>query len=80
MTINEEFEELKKGIREMVILFRTVWEEVEHQFSDLSKEERHRIFSAIAPFMTDMFAMAASEGVMEDVAKPSIKRKKRRRV
>jgi len=78
MTSNEEFEELKEVIREMVILFKTVWDEVEHQFSGLSKEERHRIFSIIAPFITDIFAMATSEGVMEDITKPSSKRKKKR--
>lgn len=80
MTDSEEFAELKEGIREMVILFKTVWDEVEHQFSGLSREGQHRIFSLIAPFITDTFAMAASEGVMEDVTKPSSKRKKRRRV
>jgi len=78
MTDNEEFEELKEGIREMVILVKTVWDEVEHQFSDLSKEERHRIFSLIAPCITDIFAMAASESIMEDTTKPSKKRKRRR--
>jgi len=78
MAVDKEFEELKEGIREMVILVKTVWDEVEHQFSDLSKEERHRIFSLIAPFITDLFAMAAKEGVMEDMAKPTSKRKKRK--
>jgi len=78
MTINEEFEELKDVIGEMVSLFKTVRDEVEHQFSELSEEERHRIFSLIAPFIADMFAKAASEGVMEDKTKPSSKRKKKR--
>lgn len=80
MTDDEELEELKEGIREMVMLIKAVWDEVEQQFSDLSKEERHRIFSLIAPCITDMFVMAASEGILEDVARPSTKRKKRRRV
>lgn len=80
MTDDEEFEELKEAMRYMVILFKTVWDEVEHQFSNLSKEERQRIFSLIAPCITDIFAMATSEDIMEDVSKPSIKRKKRRRV
>jgi len=78
MAVDEEFEDLKETIRETVILFKTVWDEVEQQFSGLPREERHRIFSLIAPFITDIFAMAASEGVMEDKAKPSSKRKKRR--
>jgi len=80
MADSEEFEELKEVAREVVILFKTVWDEVERQFSGLSREEQHRIFSLIAPFITDMLAMAASEDVMEDFAKPSSKRKKRRRV
>ena len=80
MTDSEELQELKEVAREVVVLFKTVWDEVEHQFSGLSREEQHRIFSLIAPFITDPFAMAAREGVMEDFAKPSSKRKKRRRV
>jgi hypothetical protein len=80
MTDSEELEELKERAREMVILFKTVRDEVEHQFSELSREERRQIFSLISPLITDMFAMAASEGVIEDITKPSSKRKKRRRV
>jgi len=76
MAVDEEFEELKEGIREMVILFKTVWDEVEQQFSDLSREEQHRIFSVIAPFITDIFAVVVREGVMGDIVKPSSKRKK----
>lgn len=78
MTVDEEFEELKEVIREMVTMFKTVWDEVEHQFSELPREERHRIFSVIAPIITDIFAMAAGEDVMEEITKPSSKRKKRR--
>ena len=78
MPVNEEFEELKDVIREMVTMFKTVWYEVEHQFSELPREERHRIFSLIAPFITDIFAVAAREGVIEDRSKPVSKRKKRR--
>jgi len=78
--VYEEFEELKETIREMVTMFKTVWDEVEHQFSELPREERHRIFSLVAPCITDIFTMAAREGVMGDIAKPSRKRKKRKRV
>ena len=78
MTADEGFEELKETIREFVIMFKTVWDEVEHQFSGSSREERFRVFSVVAPFITDMFTMAAREGVMEDMVKPDSKRKKKR--
>ena len=77
MSIDEEFEDLKETIREMVNMFKTVWDEVEHQFSKLSREERQQIFSLVAPLIADMFAMAAEE-VTKDVVKPNSKRKKRR--
>ena len=38
---DEEFEDLKEGVKGIVLLFRTIWEEVEHQFSELSKEEHY---------------------------------------
>jgi len=75
MTINEEFEELKDVIRGMVTMFKTVWDEVEHQFSELPSEERCRIFSLITPLITDAFALAARESVTEDASKPVSKRK-----
>jgi len=78
MTADEGFEELKETIRELVIMFKTVWDEIEHQFSGLSREERFRIFSVVAPFITDIFRMAAREGAMEDMVKPDRKRKKKR--
>lgn len=78
MTVDEDFEEMKGAVRGMVIMFKTVWDEVEHQFSELSREERHRIFSVIAPFITDIFAMVMREDVTEDIVKPNSKRKKRR--
>jgi hypothetical protein len=78
MTADEEFEELKETIREVVIMFKTVWDEIEYKFSGLSREERVRIFSVVAPFITDIFRMAAREGVIEDMVKPDRKRKKKR--
>ena len=80
MTVDEEFEELKEAIRVMVTMFKTVWDEVEHQFSELPREERHQIFSVMAPIITDILAMVAGEDVMKEMDKPSSKRKKRRRV
>jgi len=78
MTADEEFEELKETIRELVIMFKTVWDEIEHQFSGLSREERFRIFSVVTPFITDIFRMAAREDTIEDTVKLDRKRKKKR--
>jgi hypothetical protein len=55
-----------------------VWVEVEHQFPTSSAEERLRICSFISPFINNMFTMAVNEGLMEDLAKTSGKRKKKR--
>jgi len=66
---DEEFEDLKEGVKGIVLLFRTIWEEVEHQFSELPKEERYRIFSVIAPIVTDVFTRAEAEDVTEDLTK-----------
>ena len=78
MSSDEGFEELKETIREFVNVFKTVWDEIEHQFSGSSREERFRIFSVVAPFITDIFSMAASEEMMEDTVKPNSERKKKR--
>ena len=80
MSSDEGFEELKETIREFVNVFKTVWDEIEHQFSGSSREERFRIFSVVAPFITDIFHMAASEEMMEDTVKPDSERKKKRGV
>ncbi len=64
MTDDEESEELKETIREFVTVFKTVWDEIDHQFSGSSREERFRVFSVVAPFITDVFSMAAREEMM----------------
>ena len=80
MSSDEGFEELKETIREFVTVFKTVWDEIDHQFSGFSREERFRVFSVVAPFITDIFSMAASEEMMEDTVKPDSERKKKRGV
>jgi len=80
MADDEESEELKETIREFVTVFKTVWDEIEHQFSGASREERFRVFSVVAPFITDIFSMAAREEMMEDTVKPDSERKKKRGV
>jgi hypothetical protein len=64
--------------KEIVSMYRAVWTEVERQFPTLSTEERQRIFSLISPFINNMFTMAMNEDLMEDFAKTSSKRKKKR--
>jgi hypothetical protein len=74
-----EDEELKVLAREIVFMYKTVWDEVECQLSGLSADKRERIFSFISPFINSMFAMAMNEGAVEDFAKTQDKSKKKRR-
>jgi hypothetical protein len=80
MTVDKIYDEWKQISREMIIMFKTVWDEIEQQFSGLSIEERFRVFSVVAPFISDMFNMALAEDSMEDMVKPDSKRKKKRGV
>jgi len=65
---DEDLEEWNGMAKEIVSMYRAVWTEV----------ERQRIFSLIFPFTNNMFTMAMNEGLMEDFAKTSSKRKKKR--
>lgn len=78
MTANREFEDLRAIIGDMVSLFKVVHDEVGRQFSDLPAEERHRIFSLIAPCLVDLFAMVAREDTMGDETRPKSKRKNKK--
>ena len=75
---DEGLEEWNMMAREIVGMYRAVWVEVERQFPTLSAEERVRICSFIFPSMNNMFTIAVNEGFMEDLAKTSGKRKKKR--
>lgn len=66
MFYDEEFKDLKQGIKGMVLLFKAIWDEVNHQFSELPRDERFRIFSIIAPILTDMLTAMAGMDVKED--------------
>jgi hypothetical protein len=48
---------LKELAREIVFMYKAVWDEVECQLSGLSADKRERIFSLISPFINNMFAM-----------------------
>jgi dolichyl-phosphate-mannose--protein O-mannosyl transferase len=78
MSDDECLEEWDIMAKEVVSMYRAVWVEVEHQFPTSSAEERLRICSFISPFINNMFTMAVNEGLMEDLAKTSGKRKKKR--
>ena len=78
MGVDEGLEEWNVMAKEIVGMYRAVWVEVECQFPTLSAEERQRICSFIFPFMNNMFTIAANEGFMEDTAKTSGKRQKKR--
>ena len=55
-----EDEDLKQGVKGFVFMFRAIWDEVDDQFSQLSKSERFRIFGIVAPIISDvMFYMPA---------------------
>jgi hypothetical protein len=39
-------------------MFKAIWDEVDDQFSDMSKSEKFRLFEAISPLISDlMFAL-----------------------
>ena len=78
MSDDEGLEEWDMMAKELVSMFRVVWVEVERQFPTSSTEERLRIFSSISPVINNMFIRIFDEGLMEDLAKVSGKRKKKR--
>ena len=75
---DEGLEEWNMMAKEIVSMYRAMWVEVEHQFPTSSAEERQRICSFISPLINNMFTVAFNEGLMEDLAKTSGKRKKKR--
>lgn len=78
MTDSEVFDDLRFVARQTVSIFRTVRDEVEDQFSELSPEERHKVFLMIVPFVTNLFTMGASELLIEEEPEPSRKSRRKR--
>ena len=72
----EEIADFKQMIGMFVLLYKTIWDEVEKQFSELPQEEKHRVFSVIAPSMIEIFTMAEDKGETE-TNKRKQKKKKR---
>jgi hypothetical protein len=66
---------LKQGVKGFVFIFRAIWDEVDNQFSQLSKSERFRIFGIIAPIISDVMFYMPALGEEEESAR-SRKRKK----
>ena len=54
ITVFTEDEDLKQGVEGFVFIFRAIWDEVDDQFSHLSKSERFRIFGIVAPIIRDV--------------------------
>ena len=75
---DDDLEEWGMMTKEIVSMYRAVWVEVEHQFPTSSAEERQQICSFISPLINNMFTIAVNEGLMEDLAKTSGKRKEKR--
>ena len=74
MSEDEGLKVLKEMAREIVFMYKVVWDEVESQFSGLSADNRERIVSLISPVINNMFNVAMNE----DLAKNSGKGKKKR--
>jgi hypothetical protein len=45
----KESENLKQVTSMFVLFYKNIWNEVEKQFADLPREEKHKIFGVIAP-------------------------------
>jgi hypothetical protein len=78
MTESEVFDDLRFVARQTVSIFRTVRDEVENQFPELSPEERHKVFLMIFPFVADLFAMGARGALLGEEPEPSGKSKRKR--
>ena len=79
MALNkEEMEDLKQMISMITLFYKTVWSEVEKQFSELPTEERHKIFSAIAPSVVQILNMIPDDYDTEET-KPKARNRQRRK-
>ena len=66
MFYEEESKDLKEGIKGTILLFKAIWDEVNHEFSELTRDERFRIFCTIAPLLTDALIAMADMDLRED--------------
>jgi hypothetical protein len=70
----EEVEDFKQMISVFVLFYKIIWSEVEKQFSELPSEEKHKIFSVIAPSIVQMLNLAT-----DDTEETKSKRKQKAR-
>ena len=57
----EEVEDFKQMISVFVLFYKIIWSEVEKQFSELPSEEKHKIFSVIAPSIVQMLNLVTDD-------------------
>jgi hypothetical protein len=74
----EDMEDLKETISTIILFYKTVWSEVEKQFSELPPEERQKIFSVIAPSITQILNMIP-DGYDTQETKPKRRNRQRKK-
>jgi len=75
----EDMEDLKQMISTITLFYKTVWSEVEKQFSELPSEERHKIFSVIAPSIIQILNMLPDGYDTEETKSKRRNRQRRKR-
>ena len=75
----QNMEDLKQMISTIILFYKTAWSEVEKQFSELPSEERHKIFSVIAPSIIQILNMIPDDYDTEETKPKRRKRQRRKR-
>ena len=74
----EEVEDFKQMISVFVLFYKIIWSEVEKQFSELPSEEKHKIFSVIAPSIVQMLNLVTDDTVETKLQRKQNARRKKR--
>jgi len=75
----EEIEDFNQITHMFVSFYKTIWSEVEKQFSELPAEERHKIYGVIAPSIVGILNNAADDSDADETrCKPRNRRRKKR--
>ena len=72
----EEMEDFKQMISVFVLFYKVIWSEVEKQFSELPSDEKHKIFSVIAPSIVQMLNLVTDD--TEETKPPSKEKAKKK--
>jgi uncharacterized protein YfbU (UPF0304 family) len=75
----EEIEDFKQMISVFVLFYKTIWSEVEKQFSELPSDEKHKIFSVIAPSIVQMLNLVTDDYDTEETNPKGTKRRRKKR-